>query len=213
MDPEAFSNHPTHDTVPYPVLFNAWKHHAGWLAQRIDRAIADGEAGVARLAAETVVIGARLMDLYVGPLPPEVVADHVLVELRVAGRLDAAAYSAWLAGQSGYAVVTVPADGSRWTLRLGPTDGRYVHLHPGRYSPNTVRVQANPLKTAVLAHALGRLTGRSATDVMVMNEARKRFLGLPPILSIDRAAGLGEVIGLIGGALRPANPACPPAGS
>ncbi len=186
------------DVVPPPVLFNPWKHHAGWVRRRIADAVSRGPATVEALAAELVVIGERLMDLYTGPLDPGVIAGRVIEQLRADGRLALDPYRAWLEGQGGYAVLPLPDDGSRWALRLGPAAGRYVHLHPGRRSPHTVRVQANALKTAILAHALAGLTGGPASDVAVVNEARRRFLGLPPVPVIDAGGGLGEVIGLLG---------------
>ena len=191
------TTHPTADVVPHPVLFNAWKHHAGYARRRVAEAVRLGPVAVERLAAELAVVGGRPMDLYVGPLGTEEIAGRVLDQLRADGRLDLDAYRAWLDGLGGYAVLTVPDDRSRWALRLGRPEGRYVHLHPGRYSPHTVRVQANALKTAVVAHALAGLTGGSPTDVAQVNEARKRYLGLPPVPALDTAGGLGEVIGLL----------------
>ena len=42
-------------------------------------------------------------------------------------------------------------DGSAWVLRQGEEGGRYVHVHPGRRTPPTLRVRATVLKTAVMA--------------------------------------------------------------
>ena len=67
----------------------------------------------------------------------------------------------WLTEQGEYALTNLP-DGSKWTIGLGPADGRYLHLHPGRWVPHTMRVQANTLKSAVMAHAHSQLTGRDA---------------------------------------------------
>ena len=91
-------------------------------------------------------------------MPADAVADGVLADLAAAGRLDPEAFAAWLATGGGYGLVTLPADGSVWTLRLGVADGRYVHLHPGRHTPHTVRVNAATLKTAVMACAVAGLT-------------------------------------------------------
>ena len=52
------------------------------------------------------------------------------------------------------------------------------HLHPGRWVPHTMRVQANTLKSAVMAHAHARLTGGDPSDLALVNEARKSYLGL-----------------------------------
>lgn len=184
---------PSHTLLPQPVLFNAWKHHAGWVRERV--AATSGPGGLDALAAELVVVGNRVMDFYTGPLPPDVLADRVLAILRATGRFAPDPFRDWLAAD-GYAVVEVPDDGSKWALRLGPADGRYVHLHPGRYSPNTVRIHANALKTAALAHAAATGSGDPPTDVALVNAVRKRYLGLPPVPTLG--AGLAEAIVLLG---------------
>jgi hypothetical protein len=186
--------HPTADVAPYPVLFNAWKHHAGWVRGRIARAVAAD--ALEQLAEEVVVIGTRLMDFYHGPLAPDAIGDRVLGQLRDLAKLEEPIYRGWLEGQGGYAMLTLPDEGSRWAVRAGAEGERYVHLHPGRYSPNTVRVQANALKTAILAHAIAQVNGTAASDIAVVNEARKRFLQLPPVPVISEG-GLGEVIALL----------------
>src|SRR5439155_910547 len=62
-------------------------------------------------------------------------------------------YRAWVEGQGGYGILTFPEDESRWVLRLGDEGDRYVHVHPGRWTPATLRVRANVLKTAVMVLA------------------------------------------------------------
>jgi hypothetical protein len=186
------------EPVPHPVLLNSWKHHAGWLRSRISLAVQGGQEGVATLAAELAVVGMRLMDLYAGSLTPAEIASNVFGQLGEAGRLEYDALAGWLASEGGYALLDLP-DGSRWTVRLGPADGRYVHIHPGRWAPHTVRVQANTLKSAVMAVAFGGLTGRDPRDLSVMKEARRRYLGLLPVTRLTTDTGLGAVIRLLGG--------------
>jgi hypothetical protein len=190
------------EPVPHPVLFNAWKHHAGWARRRIAEAVEGGLEAMAGLAGELVVVGTRLMDWYVGSLTPAEIGGRVLEQLRAASRIDPGPFADWLAGQGGYAVVPLPDDGSRWALRLGETAGRYVHIHPGRYSPHTLRVRADTLRTAVLALALGRLSGRDPSDVGVVNEARRRYLELPQVRDVGEG-GLGAVIRVLASAPRP----------
>ena len=182
--------------VPHPVLLNTWKHHAGWLRWKIADALNRGPAGVAALPAEMAVVGARLMDLYTGDLTPAAVAADVLGRLASAGRTTFPALADWLASQGEYALLPV-ADGSRWTVRLGPADGRYVHLHPGRWVPHTVRVQANALRTAVMAVAHARLTGGDPLAVAVVNAARVGYLGLTPVARVDAGEGLGAAVRLL----------------
>jgi hypothetical protein len=189
---------PDDSPVPHPALLNAWKHHAGWIRGRIAEAVADGPAGVAALPADMVVVGTRLMDLYVGALAPAEVASAVFANLRAHERFELEPLAQWLAGRGGYAVVELP-DASVWTVRLGPTDGRYLHLHPGRWAPHTLRVQANTLRSAVMAHAHAGLTGGDPADLGVVNAAREQYLGLLPVRELSADGGLGAVIATLNG--------------
>jgi hypothetical protein len=186
------------EPIPHPVLLNTWKHHAGWLRWRIATAVGDGVVGTDVLSVGLAVVCTRLMDLYTGPLAPAALAANVIGQLREAGKLEYGALADWLGSQGGYAMLDIP-DGSRWAVRLGPTGGRYVHVHPGRRVSHTVRVQANTLKSAVMAVALGRVTGREPTDLAVVNEARSRYLGLLPVTDLAADSGLGAVIRLLAG--------------
>jgi hypothetical protein len=184
--------------VPAPVLFNTFKHHAGALRVRIRQAIARGEPALLDLVGETVVMGSKLMDLYTGVLWPGEIAERVLAHLATAGVLDQAAFRSWLAGQGEYAVVTLPDDQSNWVLRLGDETERYIHLHPGRWSPASVRVRANVIKTAffVLIHA--GIHGEDPMDRAVINLVRREYLNLSPVgRDPEGELGLGSVIEIL----------------
>jgi hypothetical protein len=188
MQPEAAFD------VPPPVLFNPWKHHAGALRRRVAEAARAGPSALAGLAPQLLVIGTELMDLYTGPLEPAAVAAGVIDQLRGEGRLAAGAYREWLEGNRGYRVLTLPADASAWVLRFGDEGGRYVHVHPGRSTPNTRRVRANVLKTAVMALAYAGAHGGDPLDVALINRARRDYLGLAPVPALADEGGLGAVI-------------------
>ena len=179
--------------LPHPALLNTWKHHAGWIRWRIVAAVGTGSAGVAALLAEMVVVGSRLMDLSTGPHTPAAIARLVFADLKARDRFSFDQLARWLQESGEYALTELP-DGSKWTIRLGPADGRYVHLHPGRWAPNTLRVQANTLRSAVMAHAHALLSGADPTDIRVVNDARKQYLGLLPVRELTGAGGLGAVI-------------------
>ena len=184
--------------LPHPALINCWKHHAGWIRSRIAAAASAGSAGVAGVIAEMAVVGTRLMDLYTGSFTPAEIAEHVITGLKARDLFGFDSLSKWLAGQGEYAMTELH-DGSKWTIRLGPADGRYLHLHPGRWAQHTVRVQANTLRSAVMAHAHAQLTDRAATDLAVVNEARRLYLSLPPVRELTGDGGLGAVIAALKG--------------
>jgi hypothetical protein len=186
------------EPLPHPVLLNTWKHHAGWIRWRVRQAVETGQEGVDSLPHEMAVIGTRLMDLYTGERTPLAIAIEVIDNLGAANRLEYQPLAAWLNVQGDYSLVEL-TDGSKWTVRLGPEQGRYLHLHPGRWVPHTLRVQANTLKSAVMAHAHAGLTGRDPGDLAVVNETRRRYLGLLPVRELADDGGLGAIISVLRG--------------
>lgn len=189
-------SHPTAHTVPSPVLFNAWKHHAGWVREQITAAAERGDEGVRELAEAVVVTGTKLMDFYTGSLTQWEVGERVVEQLQKAGRLELIPFQAWVAEGGGYRMTELSDDGSRWVLRLGDGE-RYVHLHTARYSPHSLRVPGVSLKSAIVANALALTRGQTVADLPTVNEARRRFLNLPPVAKLTDDGGLGEVLRLL----------------
>jgi hypothetical protein len=134
------------------------------------------------------------MDWYIGDLWPGALGERILEMLRAEGREKLGPFRAWVEAGDGYRVVTLE-DGSRWVLGLGDEMGRYIHLHPGRWSPHTLRVKAPVLKTAVVALAHAGVHGGEPTDRELVNEVRRLYLDLPPLGSeLDADLGLGRVV-------------------
>ena len=187
---------PISPDIPPPILFNPHKHHAGFLRERVRQAVA--EDGLRTLADELVVVGGKLMDLYHGPFSPREIADQVMTHLRKAGHDNPPAFRAWVAASDGYRVIEFPEDTSQWVLRAGNEDDRFVHLHPARYSPFTIRIRANVLTTAVMSLAY---TGRHGGDPLsrpVVNAVRRDYLGLAPVgRDPSGDEGIGSVIELL----------------
>jgi hypothetical protein len=183
--------------VPTPVLFNPWKHHAGALRQRIADAGRGGDAALAALPAQLLVIGTELMDLYTGALTPARIGEGVLTQLRDARLLPWEAYRPWVEAGGGYRVLTFAEDGSAWVLRAGDLAGRYVHVHPGRWTPETRRVRANVLKTAVMVLAHVGAHGGDPLDVRLVNQVRGQHLGLSPIRELAGDQGIQVLLELL----------------
>lgn len=168
------------------------------LRLRIREAIEAGAAGLQSLAGQVVVIGNELMDLYTGLLNPQQIGCQVISLLEHEGRLGLAAYRPWIAEAGGYRMVTFPEDQSRWVLRRGEEAGRYVHVHPGRRTPQTVRTRANVLKTALMVLVHAGLYGSNPLDVAIVDSVRREYLALPPLgRELSGKKGLGEVIELL----------------
>jgi hypothetical protein len=133
------------------------------------------------LANGLIVIGAELMDLYIGRLSPAAIAGKVLATLQADNLLELHAYRTWLRASDGYRVLTFSEDESRWILRLGDEADRYVHVHPARWAPRTLRVRANVLKTAVMALAYVGVRGGKPLDLVLINDVRRQYLKLSPM--------------------------------
>jgi hypothetical protein len=183
--------------VPPPVLFNTWKHHAGALRQRIDEVAHAGAGALPELAERLVVMGTELMDLYTGDFTPAGIAAKVVAALRAAGRLEPDAYRAWLKESGGYAVIELSEDGSRWVLRRGEEGERFVHVHPARWAPQTRRVRANVLKTAVMVLAYAAVHGGEPLDVRLVNAVRTKYLSLSKVRALADDQGLSTVIDVL----------------
>ena len=74
--------------TPPPVLFNPWKHHADFLREQIRSASARGPDALHGLAVQLRVVGADLMDLYHGTLPPAEIGRLVSSRLAADGLLE-----------------------------------------------------------------------------------------------------------------------------
>jgi hypothetical protein len=185
--------------VPPPILFNAWKHHAGALRQQIADVRASGVEALVVLPGQLLVMGTELMDLYTGALLPRQIGAAVVAALSGERRLAWEEYHKWVEAGGGYRVLVLTADDSSWVLRLGEAGGRYVHLHPGRRTSHTLRVRANVLRTAVLVLAHVAVHGGDPLEVTLINQVRQRFLGLAPIKELEGDRGLRGMIELLGG--------------
>lgn len=184
--------------VLLPVMLNTFKHHAAALRARL-AALAPGDLqGFAGVLRAVEVLGTRLMDMYTGNLSPRDLSAWVRDELALSGRLDAEVFCDWLRTQEDYAVLTHPSDGSRWVVRAGDDRGRFVHLHPARRSPASMRVKATVLKTAFVVLAFTRTHHGDPLDRAIINEVRAAYLALPPLgHDLEADLGLGAVLGVL----------------
>lgn len=134
-------------TVPPPVLFNCLKHHLSFIKEYIHRSVAS--KNVETLSGQLRLIGESQMDLYLGELTPALIAEQISQQLQEKAVFERVEYVNFINPPIiGYQTITI-SDTSVWVLRLGETEQRHIHIHPGRYSPHTIRVKASILKTAI----------------------------------------------------------------
>ena len=171
-----------------PVIFNRIKHHLGYIGKRINSASSTEE-----LNEEVKHIGSSTLDLYTGDLSTDTIIGEICHQLRNNLHFTESDYNRWLVESEEEYRIQVISDSSQWTLLKGDIPGQYIHIHPARYSPHTLRVHANSLKTAILAVS----EKLEASDVENINRLRQDFLELSPVKSIDSMEGLGKIMYLV----------------
>jgi len=132
--------------------------------------------------------------LYLGEYSPAKISKQILDYLHSKKILSSSQYKDWLSKDGmDYQLVELK-DKSIWTLRLGDDTERYVHIHPGRYSPSTVRVKATTLKTAIFLFCFEKLGEIKSFETETVNKIRRKYLDEPPLKSFSTASGLGRLI-------------------
>jgi hypothetical protein len=181
--------------VSLPINFNCWKHHAGFIRKQIEsvREIKELEEHKRYLLA----IGESQMDLYFGRFSSSEISDQILSTLHQNKIFESEQYQSWLTKEDKNYQLVKLKDKSIWTLRQGDDISRYVHIHPGRYSPHTVRVKATTLKTAILVLCSEKIGEIKTIETQTINQIRKKYLDEPPIKSYSNASGLGRLIDLL----------------
>jgi hypothetical protein len=170
------------------ILFNDLKHHRKSICWELEGMTLDN------LPEYLKVLGNSQMDIYYGDLNKAVIYLETLSKVKQAGVIDELSYLQWLKDNGGYAEISL-SDTSRWILLHGTEPGRYIHLHPARYSPHSMRVKATILKTAIacmVVHPDG-----THPDLMTLNHIRRNILGLSPVKDLAGCEHLWKVIAML----------------
>jgi hypothetical protein len=181
--------------IPLPINLNCWKHHAGFIKKQIDSVKETKELD--QLKVYLLKIGESQMDLYFGEYSPVRISGQILDCLHRKKIFSALLYKDWLSKDGKDYQFVELKDKSIWTLRLGDDAERYVHIHPGRYSPNTVRVKATTLKTAIFLLCLEQLGEIKSFETETINNIRKKYLDEPPLKSFSGASGISRLLYLL----------------
>lgn len=170
------------------VTLNHIKHHL----KQIEVFIRNNQDDPAALKKSLLIVGNSQMDLYTGPLSIQQIDTEVTHLLKSQTHYERPFYLQWLHEQGGYQTMAL-SDSSVWVLREGEQEAKYVHIHPGRYSPHTLRVKASTLKTAIAALCIARSSSKIISLSMI-NDIRKDVLGLSPLRQILPDKGVGKLL-------------------
>jgi hypothetical protein len=180
-----------HSCVSPPVLLNGWKHHLGFVSDRLNQWVRESPGNFPGLVDGLKCLGAAQFDLYTGALAPAEIGLEVRRSLEEHGFLEPRAYADWLAASGRGYREFVLSDGSAWTLLPGTLPSCHIHIHPSRRSPRVMRVRANHFRSAILLAAWAQLTGTSPKPI-ALNHVRRAFLNLSPV----KEEGTGNMIRL-----------------
>jgi len=178
-----------HTAGIHNIQLNTLKHHLGAIRRFI------ATCPVTGLSRGLQVLGNSRMDLYLGRLEEEDIYRQVLQALQSLDIHTRPQYAAWLEQHHRYRAITL-SDQSVWILRLGQEAGRYIHLHPGRYSPATVRVKAAVLKSAIALQVYLRHGLLHRIDEEALNRVRREVLGLPPVKALAESRAIMRLLAL-----------------
>ena len=170
------------------ILFNGLKHHRGYIRRELE------DMALEMLPEKLKVLGNSQMDIYYGPLDIPAILHEVINNVSDAGISDETSYLQWLKDNGGYVEITL-SDSSRWILLHGTEPGQYIHLHPARYSPHSMRVKAAVLKTAMACMIVQSDTTRPG--LATLNHIRKDILGLSPVKDLARCEHLWQVTAML----------------
>ena len=176
---------------PYPVLLNCWKHHKGFIQQQI-LALAEIKND-SLLKKNLVFLGDSLMDLYTGDLDVDQIQNEIFQHLKNGNYVPRNNFYKLVDQRDGYFNVKL-SDGSFWTTRKGEDPEKYVHIHPGRYSPFTVRVKSLTLKSAISIIYYSYLFRKDPFMLDFVNMVRQDFLNVSPLKNLCHEKGLGKII-------------------
>lgn len=183
------------DIISPPVNFNCWKHHAGFIKEKIKTF--SKKSDIILLKKHLLKIGESQMDLYFGTFTTQDISKQIITHLKKEKILEPDKYINWLREENNDHKLVQLSDNSIWILRLGENKERFVHIHPGRYSLHTTRVKATTLKTAILVLCFERTCELEMINAEAINQIRKQYLNEPPIKSFSSADGIRRLVNIL----------------
>jgi hypothetical protein len=178
--------------ISEPLLLNCWKHHAGFIRSKIGEYKTNPADHLSSLRSELLLIGESLMDLYLGELTPYEIGALIIAYCIKQKIFSKEEFQFWLKDEGNDYRIIELKDKSKWTLRLGNDKERYMHIHPSRYSPHTIRVRSSSLKSAILYLVLENQNPQNM--LLPVNCIRKYYLNLPPLKNLASCSALYTLI-------------------
>jgi hypothetical protein len=167
--------------LPFPIRFNPLKHHRKYILRLLENASPEMIADLLDPVCNNYI------DLYTGSLTSIEVAQDVIAILKSMQVLDAEKFSSWVEANHGYRKIII-SDQSEWVVRAGNEKERFVHLHPSRTGPHSIRFKGSTLKTICLLK-INMPESEKAPSLEIVNRVRLQ-VGLSPINKLEPGKGI-----------------------
>lgn len=180
--------------ISAPFQFNPMKHHLSFIREFVSRKLPEENKSETRLLVKELKrIGTSVMDIYTGSLPVKEICNEVFFCLESEKLAGYEVFAEWAGkGYGDFRMITL-SDSSQWTLKFHDDKLRFVHIFPSRFSPCSIRVKANTLKSAMLYHIL---IGKDYISADGLNRARA-LLGLSPVRDPGAVDAITEMIEIL----------------
>jgi len=167
--------------IPIPILFNPFKHHRNRILATLKNVSPESIASLLDPICNNYV------DIYTGMKTPESIANEMISILKSNRALQVNDFTRWVALKKGYRQIKLE-DRSEWIVRKSNENERYVHIHPARSGPFTMRFKGSTLKTAYLLKT--SFTGLQETFSLEKVNRIRMLISLSPIKKLERSKGI-----------------------
>jgi len=175
------------------IVFNPIKHYLPYIKSFVKTSIQNFDPSL--ISNELKLIGESQMDLYTGNLNTKIIFSETIEFLRLQKIEDYHSFSNWIKNENNFFTYKL-SDHSLWVLRSGIDEKKFIHIHPGRHSLNTIRVKSGVLKSAIATNIVSSVYNKEIS-VQLVNEARVDLCSLSPIKALKQEEGILKMIDLI----------------
>ncbi|HAH25486.1 MAG TPA: hypothetical protein DCL77_17310 [Prolixibacteraceae bacterium] len=167
--------------IPLPVRFNPFKHHRNYILELLKSTSSE------MIASLLDPVCNNYIDIYTGTMTPESISKAVIGILKSKHVFHVDDFTSWVDSKNGYREIKLE-DQSEWVVRKSNEEERYIHLHPARTGPLSIRFKGSTLKTIYLLkiHFPEPQETLSLEDV---NGVRIQ-IGLSPVKKLDKSKGI-----------------------
>lgn len=167
--------------IPIPMRFNPLKHHRNFILGTLES-----------VAPEMIInlldpVCNNYIDIYTGEFTPEEICNLIIDYLRANRIFERDDFIRWVTAKNGYRQIKL-ADRSEWVVRKSIDAERYIHIHPTRSGPFTMRFKGSTLKTVYLLKS--SIRGFDVTPSLEHVNRIRVQIGLSPVSKLERNKGI-----------------------